>query len=260
MKSSDKLHITVLGSGTSTGIPVIGCKCNTCLSSDHRDKRLRCSLWVRKGNTSVIIDTGPDFRQQVLTHGIDFVDAIVYTHFHNDHIAGFDDIRGFNFSQHEQMVAYADNSTISVIKRTFPYAFGDSLQVGGGLPQVNFIEISTQPFVVGDLKFEPLELMHGKLPVKGFRIGDFAYCTDTNYIPNQTIDKLRGLKYLIIDGLRPEKHPTHYNISESLQAINQITPQKAYLTHIAHQIRHSELEGNLPENVYIAYDGLTLTL
>lgn len=260
MTIDSNLHITVLGSGTSTGVPVIGCSCDTCTSEDPRDKRTRCSLYIRYKETGIIVDTGPDFRQQVLKHKIDDIDAIIYTHLHNDHIIGFDDIRGYNFSNRKSVPAYAHQETADALKRIFPYAFGEVLQSGGGLPVVPLHIINNDEFTIGDITIQPLELWHGKLEVKGFRIGNFAYCTDTNFIPAKTYSQLKDLEYLIIDGLRPEAHPTHFNIEQSLEAIEKIAPKKAYLTHIAHQIKHSRVEPSLPENVSIAYDGLEIKL
>ncbi|GAB5465340.1 MAG: MBL fold metallo-hydrolase [Candidatus Kapaibacteriales bacterium] len=255
-----KLEITILGSGTSIGVPVVACKCPTCTSDDPRDNRLRCSIYVRYGETGIVIDTGPDFRQQMLRYGIDDIDGVVYTHLHYDHIAGFDDIRGFNFSIRKDVDAYAHDETIEALNRMFPYAFGKAIQQGGGLPTVRITEINNSPFTIGDITLEPLLLWHGKLKVLGFRIGDFAYCTDTNFIPEDTFEKLKGVKELIIDGLRPEKHPTHFNIEESLEAIARIAPQRAYITHIAHQIKHSDWEKKLPVGVELSYDGQKITL
>lgn len=237
---------------------MIGCTCPTCTSDDIRDKRLRCSLHLQSETTSIIIDTGPDFRYQMLKYGITDIDAVLYTHLHYDHIAGFDDIRPFNFNHGKKLAIYAHDETEAALRRIFPYAFGELLQVGGGIPQVDVISFDREELTIGDISLQPLDLYHGKLKVKGFRMGDFAYCTDTNFITEESYEKLSGVKNLIIDGLRPQKHPTHFNIEEALEAIARISPEKAYLTHIAHQIKHSDIEKTLPENVYIAFDGLSL--
>lgn len=253
----DKLKIKILGSGTSTGVPLISCDCPTCLSDDPRDKRLRTSIMLTYGDTRVVVDTTPDFRQQMIASNVKKLDGILYTHAHFDHIAGFDDLRAFNFTSRLPMDIYSTSETFTKIKNTFLYAFGSAEQIGGGVPQIQHRSIEPYvPFFVKELEILPLRLMHGKLEVIGFRIGSFAYLTDTNFIPEKTYKYLDGLEILIIDALRINPHPTHFCISETLEAIKRLNPAKAYFIHIAHEIKHAECEGNLPRNIQICYDGM----
>lgn len=250
--------ITVLGTGTSSGVPLIGCQCDTCTSSDPRDKRLRCSIHIQSEKTSIVIDTSADFRQQMLSNNINRLDAIFYTHHHFDHISGFDDIRAYNYLQNMELPIYASKETMEHLKRAFPYSFEIPEQIGGGVPLIKSNYIEDKSINFQDIEMIPLELFHGKLKVLGFRIGDFAYCTDTNYIPERTQAKLQNLDYLIIDALRYEPHPTHYNVEQALEMIEIINPKQAYFTHISHHIKHSDLENKLPSNVKIAFDGMKI--
>ncbi|MCX7880267.1 MAG: MBL fold metallo-hydrolase [Ignavibacteria bacterium] len=255
-----KLKFVVLGSGTSTGVPTISCKCPTCLSNDPRDKRLRTSLLVQSPNTTVVIDASPDFRQQMLQHNVDKLDAIVFTHGHFDHIGGLDDIRAFNYTTKMPMKIFLDKKTFERIKKTFFYIFEEPERSGGGLPllDVNFIDI--EPFTIGDIKFDPLKLHHGTLEVLGFRIENLAYCTDTNNIPDETLRLLCDLEILLLDALRYEKHSSHFTIEEAISVAQRIKAKRTYLIHLAHQVKHSECSKLLPEGVYLSYDGLTLEL
>ncbi|HYF04267.1 MAG TPA: MBL fold metallo-hydrolase [Patescibacteria group bacterium] len=254
------MRFTLLGTGTSTGVPTIGCECPTCVSDDGRDKRLRPSLLIESGTTTVVIDTSSDFRQQMMLHGVKRLDAVVFTHHHFDHIGGFDDIRAYNFVLKKYIPIYLLQETSDNIHRTFGYAFKRPAPPGGGVPLVTEHIIDEAPFTIGDITFQPIPLFHGRMRVNGYRIGDFAYCTDTNHIPNESFELLKGVKTLVIDALRYEEHPTHFTVAESLSAIKRIAPERTYLTHIAHQIKHSELEGKLPEGVEIAVDGLVLKM
>jgi phosphoribosyl 1,2-cyclic phosphate phosphodiesterase len=253
---SGEIRFTLMGTGTSSGVPTIGCKCEVCLSSDPKDKRLRCSLLIETGTTTVVVDTSADFRQQMLLYGVDKIDAVVYTHQHFDHIGGFDDIRAFNFVQHKATPIYINQSTLSSLKQTFSYAFGKAVQVGGGLPTVELNMIDRNNFWIGDIEFEIIPMMHGKIEVLGFRIGDFAYCTDTNYIAQESLDKLKNLDILILDALRYHPHPTHYTVKEAIEIAQKLNAKETYFTHIAHQISHSKLSKELPEGIFVSYDGL----
>ncbi len=251
---------TVLGSGTSSGVPTIGCECPTCVSTDSRDKRMRTSLLVQSKNTTVLIDTSPDFRQQMLIHKVMKLDAVIYTHSHFDHIGGFDDLRAFNYFLEKPIPIYLTETTLRHLSRTFFYAFEEPEQIGGGVPVVEPIIIDAEKFVIGDIEFIPIFLKHGILEVVGFRIGNFAYMTDTNFIPEESYLLLQNLDVLVIDALRYSKHPTHFTVYEAISEIRNIKPKKAYLTHVAHQIKHDECEKNLPENIFVSYDGLRFEL
>lgn len=251
-----KIHIRILGTGTSSGVPLIACKCPTCLSDDPRDKRLRCSVLIQSETTTLVIDSGADFRQQMLSNKVDKLDAIVFTHHHNDHISGFDDVRAFNYIQNKPMPIYLNEKTLNYLKQVFSYAFEEPEQIGGGVPQLEVNMIDDKKFTIGDIDLEPIPLMHGNLEVFGFRLGNFAYCTDTNFISEESMHKLQSLDILILDALRYNPHPTHFTVAEALEVIAKLKPKKTYLTHIAHQLKHEEAEAQLPENVFIAYDGL----
>lgn len=248
--------VTVLGSGTSTGVPSVACECATCRSVDPHDKRLRTSLLIQSASTTVVIDTSPDFRQQMLAHSVMNLDAIVFTHHHFDHIGGFDDIRPYNFRNKKPLPIYGMPRTIDVLKQTFPYAFSAPEQLGGGVPEVDIFVIDDNAFVIGDLSFLPIPMQHGNIRVNGYRIGNIAYCTDTNAIPPSSMGLLKGLDVLILDGLRWKAHTTHFTIDEALEVVAELQPRLTYLTHIAHQVKHAEGEAYLPPNVRLAWDGL----
>jgi phosphoribosyl 1,2-cyclic phosphate phosphodiesterase len=254
------MKFTLLGTGTSTGVPTVSCQCDTCTSTDPKDKRLRCSLLIESENTTVVIDTSADFRQQMMTHGVKKIDAVLYTHQHFDHIGGFDDLRAYNFTSGSPVPIFINNTTFDALKRTFSYAFGNAIQLGGGLPQANVNIIDRKPFSIGDIDFQIIPMMHGKLEVLGFRIGNFAYCTDTNFISDQSMARLEGLDVLILDALRYHKHPTHFTVDESLEIVEKLKPKQTYFTHIAHQIKHSDLDPKLPDGVNLGYDNLTIEL
>ncbi|MDZ4746234.1 MAG: MBL fold metallo-hydrolase [bacterium] len=252
------INATLLGTGTSTGVPSVACDCATCQSIDPRDKRLRSSLLLRSASTTVVIDTSPDFRQQMLTHNVMDIDGVVYTHHHFDHIGGFDDIRPYNFRSKKPLPIYGMTRTIDVIRQTFPYAFGAVEQTGGGVPEVDINFIDEHPFSIGDLTLVPIPLLHGTLRVNGYRIGDIAYCTDTNSIPESSMGLLKGLDVLVLNGLRWKAHSTHFTIDEALRVVAELKPRITYLTHIAHQVKYAEGDAYLPEHVRLAWDGLTI--
>ncbi len=251
--------ITILGSGTSTGVPLIGCDCAVCTSTDAKNKRLRTSIKIQSKTTTVVIDTTPDFRYQMLRTQTTQIDAIVFTHPHRDHYAGLDDIRPFNFFSKKSMPIYANEITQEAIKRDFYYAFEKDKDAG--LPEMILHTIGKESFTIGDMLFRPIQVMHRDMPVLGFRIGDFTYITDANFIPDTELEKIKGSKLLILNALRKEAHPTHYNLEQALAVIEPLGIPKVFLTHFSHQIGlHDQVEANLPKGVHLAYDGLQLTV
>ncbi len=260
LSAGRRYRFTFLGTGTSSGVPTIACNCPTCTSDDPRDRRLRTSLLVESGNTTVLIDTSPDFRQQMLLHGVQKLDAVLYTHSHFDHIGGFDDLRAFNYKTRKPVAVFVNDDTLEKLSRSFFYAFELPEQLGGGVPVVNINMIGDSPIVVGDIAIQPVPMLHGILPVLGFRIGNFAYCTDTNRIPEESMKMLCGLEVLVLDALRYTKHSTHFSIDESVAVARELNPVVTYFTHIAHQVKHSEAEPKLPPGINIAWDGLVVEI
>lgn len=252
------MKVTFLGTGTSQGVPVIMCQCEVCKSTDPRDNRLRTSVLIEGADgRKVVIDTGPDFRQQMLRLDPDRLDAVVFTHAHKDHIAGLDDVRPFNFFTKEDMPVYATLEVQEALKREFYYVF-EAVKYPG-IPRVDLHTISDQPFEVAGIPFLPVKLLHHNLPVLGFRIADFAYITDANYISDEELDKLKGLDILVINALRKDTHVSHFNLEQALEIIGYLKPNRAYLTHISHQLGlHAVEEAVLPAGVFMAYDGLSL--
>jgi len=253
------LKVKILGTGTSQGVPVIACNCKVCQSTDPNDKRLRASVLVEVDNTTIVIDAGPDFRQQMLREKVSNIDAILVTHEHRDHIAGLDDVRSFNFINQKPVDIYAEPRVQEAIKMEYSYSFADEKYPG--IPEFNLIDLSDEPLFINDVKIIPLRVMHYKLPVYGFRIGDFTYITDANYISEEVKEKIRGTMILVINGLRKEKHLSHVSLSEAIDFINQISPMLAYITHISHQMGlHHDINEELPRNISLAYDGLHFEL
>jgi phosphoribosyl 1,2-cyclic phosphate phosphodiesterase len=254
------LKVYFLGTGTSQGIPVIGSKHPVCESTDSKDKRLRVSVWISWENHSFLIDCGPDFRQQMLTSNCEKVEAVLYTHEHSDHTAGLDDIRPFNFIQGE-MPIYAHQRVLDNLRKRFEYIFETENRYPGA-PSVKAIEVkNNHPFSIGDKMAIPINVMHGDLQVFGYRIDDFAYLTDVKTIEESEISKLKNLKVLVVNALREEPHATHFNLQEALDFIALIQPESAYLTHISHVMGfHEDIQKKLPENVYLAYDNLIITI
>lgn len=236
-------------------MPLIACTCVVCKSSDSRDKRLRSSVLIETSKTRLVIDSGPDFRQQLLRERIKKLDAVVFTHEHKDHIAGLDEVKAFNFLNKMRMPVYATERVQAALKREFAYIFSEEKYPG--IPEVDLYTFDNEVFTVGDIVLEPVNVLHYKLPVKGFRVGDFAYVTDANFISETEKEKLRGLNVLVLNALRNEPHISHFTLQEALVLIKELNPRKAYLTHISHQLGTHEAVGNtLPDNVELAFDGL----
>jgi phosphoribosyl 1,2-cyclic phosphate phosphodiesterase len=253
------LKITILGSGTSSGVPMIACECYVCTSPDKKDKRLRASILVESANTTIVVDTTPDFRYQMLRANVKKLDAVLFTHPHKDHIAGLDDIRAFNFSSQQTMNVYANSLTEEALKREFNYAFSDKKYPG--IPEINLNTITVEPFVIGDIPIIPIQVWHLKMPVLGFRFGKFTYITDANKIDEQEKEKIRGSEVIVLNALRKQQHISHYNLAEAIELVQELQIPTAYFTHISHQLgRHTEIEYELPENIYLAYDKLVLNM
>lgn len=253
------MKITVLGSGTSQGVPVIGCNCSVCTSLDFRDKRLRSSIHVETQGKSIIVDSGPDFRQQVLRERIKKLDALLFTHEHKDHTAGMDDIRSFNFMQQKDMPLYADPRVLNQLKQEFSYVFSEKKYPG--VPQVEVHLLDGKPFDFEGVKIIPIEVLHYKLPVYGFRFGDFTYITDAKEIGDESLEKIKGSKVVILNALQRTEHLSHLTLDEALEMAEKIGAERTYLTHLSHKIgKHQEVEALLPDNISIAFDGLKIEI
>lgn len=254
------MKITFLGTGTSQGVPFIGCSCPVCQSADQKNKRLRASIWVQTEHTSIVIDTGPDFRYQMLRSHVGHLDALVFTHGHKDHVAGLDDVRAYNYWQKGAIDLYVNNQTEEVLRREFQYVF-NGMQYPG-IPLLNLKSIEgINEFQIKDLLVQPIKVLHYKLEVYGYRIGDFCYITDANYIAPEEMEKIKGCKVLVVPALRKEKHISHFSLGEAIEVAKISEAKTTYLTHISHQMGLAdEVETALPEGVHLAYDGLTIEL
>ncbi len=252
------MKLTFLGTGTSQGVPLIGCQCAICLSTDSRDKRLRTSVMIQSETTTVVIDSGPDFRQQMLREDVRKLDGLVFTHSHKDHLAGMDDIRAFNYIQKKDMDIYANEETQAMIKNDFAYIFHNITYPG--IPQVQLHLIDkNNAFTIGDITFQPIEVMHYKMKVLGFRIHGLTYITDANYISEEEKDKIKGSDILILNALRREKHISHFTLEEAIEISNELKPKQTYFTHISHQLgSHEEVNNELPPGIHLAYDMLSI--
>ena len=251
------MKITFLGTGTSQGVPVIACECNICTSTNSKDKRLRTSILIEKGNTTVVIDSGPDFRQQMLTANVKKLDAIVFTHEHKDHVAGLDDVRAFNYKYSNDMPVYGNTNVEAKLKKEFDYIFEQSHIPG--VPRINYHVIDQKPFTIGDITFTPIHVRHAQLPVLGFRIDDFVYITDANFIAEKEFAKLKNVGTLVLNALRKESHLSHFTLQQALEMTHKINPKCTYFTHISHQLgKHNDVLQELPNTVTLAYDGLSI--
>lgn len=251
------LKITFLGTGTSSGVPMIACPCEVCASADPRDNRLRTSILVESPTTTFVVDTTPDFRYQMLRAGVKKLDAVLFTHPHKDHTAGLDDVRAFNFFQHRTLPVYANALTLEALKKEFAYAFSDRKYPG--VPDLELNTIDLQPFTLGDIPVTPIMVWHLKMPVWGFRFGNFTYITDANRIEEQEKEKIRGSEVLVLNALRKETHISHYSLSEAIETVQELRVPQAYFIHLSHQMGlHAVIEKELPSGMNIAYDRLAI--
>jgi phosphoribosyl 1,2-cyclic phosphate phosphodiesterase len=254
------LRVTFLGTGTSHGIPMVGCACATCRSTDPRDRRLRTSIYLEAANgPAVLVDTGTDLRQQALTYRIARIDAVLFTHSHADHIMGLDELRRFNAIQRAPIPAYADARTAADVRRTFQYIFDPPHEKGGGIPQIDLHTIEG-PFDLAGLHVIPVPIFHGSRPILGYRFGAFAYLTDCNRIPDESWPLLQELDVLVLDALRHRAHPTHFTVAEALDVVTRLQPKRTYLIHMCHDLAHAATNATLPSGVELAYDGLVLDI
>ena len=253
-----KGRLTILGSGTSQGVPVIACDCYVCQSEDSKDNRTRTSAMIHIKGENHVIDSGPDFRYQMLREKVKTLKSVLSTHEHKDHVAGLDDVRAFNFKEKREMNVYASHRVQEALNREYQYIFAEVKYPG--IPKINLSTIDNEPFEIDEgIQITPIEVMHYKLPVFGFRIGDLTYITDAKTISKEEREKIAGSKTIVLNALRKEPHMSHFNLEEALDFIDEMKPNKAYLTHISHLFgTHSEIEKELPKNVYAAYDGLSL--
>ncbi|MBE9602733.1 MBL fold metallo-hydrolase [Pedobacter sp. MC2016-24] len=252
------MRITILGTGTSQGIPVITCNCAVCQSDDPRNKRLRVSVLIETGDKTIVIDSGPDFRYQMLRAEVKDLDAILYTHEHKDHVAGLDDIRPFNYLLKKNIDIYATERVQQALKKEFSYIFAEAHYPG--LPQIDLHTITDEIFEVGKTKIIPIDIMHYKLPILGYRIGDFTYITDAKTVSESSMEKLKGTKVLIVNALQREQHISHFTLDEAIAFAERVGAETTYLTHISHNLGlHAEVEKELPNHIKLAYDGLIIS-
>jgi phosphoribosyl 1,2-cyclic phosphate phosphodiesterase len=251
------VKVTFLGTGTSIGVPVITCDCPVCTSEDRRDKRFRTSAMLEVNGYTFVIDCGPDFRIQMLRERVANLDAVIFTHEHRDHIAGLDDVRAFNYVLNKKIDVYGTNQVLKTIQTEFPYIFSESRYFGA--PQLSIHPISDEPFMVKDVEFIPIKVLHDKLPVTGFRVGDFTYITDASFIAPEELEKVRGSRVIVLNALRNSKHVSHFSVGEAVELLQGLMPEAAYLTHLSHFVGlHEEVNSKLPDFIQLAYDSLTI--
>ncbi len=252
------LKITFLGTGTSSGVPMVACDCKVCVSADAKDKRLRSSILVESSTTSFVVDTTPDFRYQMLREQVKKLDAVLYTHPHKDHIAGLDDVKAFTFLSGNPMEIFANELTQESLKREFYYIFTDKKYPG--IPEVNLNTIDLSPFLIGDIPVIPILVWHLHMPVLGFRFGDFTYITDANRMEEAEKEKIKGSKTLVLNALRHKKHLSHFTLDEATALVQELNVSQSYFTHISHQLgKHQEINKELPTGIELAYDGMQLS-
>lgn len=253
------MKVTFLGTGTSQGVPVIACDCAVCRSLDYRDKRTRTSIHIEVDGKSLVVDTGPDFREQMLRERVNHLDAVIYTHEHKDHTAGLDDVRSYNFKQKMDMPVFGRKPVLEQIKREFAYIFADNKYPG--IPKVKLHEIENNPFHIEGVNIQPIEVMHYKLPVFGYRIKDFTYITDVNFIPDEEKEKIRGSKVLVLSALQKHSHLSHFNLEQAIATVQELEIPKAYFIHMGHRMGlHRDIEEELPDGMELSYDGLQIEL
>lgn len=253
------MKVTFLGTGTSQGVPILCCECEVCRSQNPKDKRLRSSVLIQSQLANVIIDSGPDFRQQLLRKNLKTLDAVVFTHEHKDHIAGLDEVKAFNFFNKMRMPVYATERVQEAIKREFAYIFSEEKYPG--IPEIDLYTVKDEPFTIKEIKFTPINVLHYKLPVKAYRVKDFTYITDANFISKEEKEKIKGSKIIVLNALRREEHISHYTLQEAIDLLTELHPEKAYLTHISHQLGlHDAVSKELPGFIEIAYDGLEIEI
>lgn len=251
------MNVTFLGTGTSQGIPVIACDCPVCRSLDYRNKRLRVSVWIEVDGKSFVIDTGPDFRQQMLRANVRTLDAVLFTHQHKDHTAGLDDVRAYNYLQKRDMPLYGRAEVLNHIRNEFYYAFEENAYPG--VPRLQLHSIQNEPFVVEGVTFMPIQVMHHQLPVFGFRVGDFTYITDANYISTEELRKVKGSKVVVVNALQKEAHISHFTLSQAIRLVEEMDVPQAFFTHMSHKLGlHGDIEKELPQHIRLAYDGLKI--
>ena len=259
-KIKTKMKITFLGTGTSQGIPIIACDCHVCKSNNSKDKRLRVSVLIEFDGKTIVVDTGPDFRTQMLRENVQNLDAVLFTHEHKDHVAGMDDVRPFCFKHNKEIEIYAEKRVLEALKKEFHYVFDDKFDYPG-IPKINPNEITNKSFSILGKTIVPIRGFHYKLPVFGYRIDNFTYITDMNRIDEEELNKVKGTEILVINALQKKEHISHFTLDEALEIIKKINPKKAYLTHMSHILgKHEDISEELPENVFLAYDGLKIKI
>ena len=257
--TNNRMKITFLGTGTSIGVPVITCDCPVCVSTDQRDKRMRTSAMIEVNGLTFVIDCGPDFRQQMLRQAVTNLDAVIFTHEHRDHIAGLDDVRAFNYVLNKKIDIYGTPQVMEAIRIEFPYIFSETRYFGA--PQLTTHPIDDQPFTIMGVEFIPIMVLHEKLPVTGFRVGDFTYITDASYISDSEIEKIKGSRVIVLNALRNSKHVSHFSVGEAVDILKKLKPEAAFLTHLSHFVGlHEEVNKKLPDFIQLAYDGLEVVI